>query len=83
LQSQYINLITWEKNSQNSNYNIVKYNIYKVENTKISLLNSVSADKTSFADKNISKTGNTLYAVVPVSADGVFGEPATTRIGDK
>jgi len=83
LQSQYIDLITWQKNSQNSNYNIVKYNIYKVENTKISLLDSVSADKTSFANKNTSKTGGTLYAIIPVRADGVFGEPATTYIEDK
>ncbi len=83
LQSQYIDLITWQKNSQNNNYNIVKYNIYKVESTKISLLDSISADKTSFANQNTSKTGGTIYAVIPVSADGVFGEPATTYIGNK
>ncbi len=83
LQTEYIDVISWQKNSQNFDHGISKYNIYKIENHEITLLESVSSDLTTFNIGNISNTKTYLYAVVPVSGSGLHGDPATVLIETK
>jgi len=80
LQTQYLDVISWQKNTQNYNYNVSKYNIYKVDNDKITYLSSVSSDSNSYYYDNVSKTKTYLYAVVPVSDEGILGLPAVVYV---
>ena len=76
LQTQYLDVITWQKNSQNSAHNISKYNLYKIDDNDLVFLESLSSDTTSYNNDDVSKTKSYSYVIVPVSAANVLGEPS-------
>lgn len=80
LQTQYIDVVSWQKNTQNYDHNISMYNIYKIDDTELNLIGSVLSDIATFNNENISSTETSRYVVVPVSESGVLGEPAAVII---
>ncbi len=76
LQAQYMDVISWQKNSQNFDHNIIKYNVYKIDDNELVSLGSTADGATSFNNDDISKTESYTYIVVPVSSTGLLGKPA-------
>ena len=69
-----IHTITWNPNPKNSEYNIVKYNIYRMEtginNTVFELMGVVPSSILEFKDKALDSNKFYIYSVTSVDAKG-------------
>ncbi|GAG20801.1 unnamed protein product, partial [marine sediment metagenome] len=78
LVSEYINVLTWEANSDNEN--IAKYRIYQINESIPSLLEELNADTLEYLHRNVEKDAQYIYALCAVNDEGREGESATTTI---
>lgn len=77
LQTEYINVLTWQNNPENKN--IVKYRIYQIEGESQTLLEEFDAqtfDKTyEYWHRRVEKDKVYSYVLVAVNVDGREGTP--------
>jgi len=81
LQTEYINVISWEANPLNEFKNIFNYKIYTVQNSQLTLLVQIPASSSSTAKyiywhRKAEKEKNMIYAVTAVNDEGEEGPPA-------
>jgi len=73
LQTEYINILTWEANPLNAqnNQNIVNYRIYSVDSSdNLTLLSEVSSNTFSYNHRMVTKDTSYRYAIKAVNQDG-------------
>ena len=82
LQTEYINVLTWQNNPENKN--IVKYRIYQIEGESQTLLEEFDAqtfDKTyEYWHRRVEKDKVYSYVLVAVNVDGREGDQAVTAV---
>ncbi len=78
-QAEYIDVLSWENNSNNAGLTIASYKIYTVQDSVLTLLTEVDADQTTYSRRNAGE-GSTQYAVVAVKSGGIESEPALVTV---
>lgn len=79
LQTEYINILTWQANPQNQAYGITGYRIYQITGKKLELLAEVNAGQLEYLHRKTEAAAYT-YAVVAVDSEGSNGEPAVVTV---
>lgn len=79
LQTENINLLTWQANPQNQSYGITGYRIYQISGKSLELIAQVGTDVTEYRHRKTEEAAYT-YAVVAIDAEGSNGEPAVVTI---
>jgi subtilisin family serine protease len=66
LQSEYINIISWEPNPFNHDKNVAQYKIYALRNSQLNLLAQVDASTSSYMHRDAGNRQPVTYAVTAV-----------------
>ena len=66
-QEEYINVLSWEPNPNNEDFNIVKYRIYRVINGEDYLLTELNASSFEYWHRNVWKGKEYIYYIVAVN----------------
>jgi len=77
-QSEYINVLTWQSNPNNTN--IVKYRIYEREGKNLSLLVELDASTFIYLHRGVEKDKQYTYALVAVDEDKIESKTAITSV---
>jgi subtilisin family serine protease len=83
LQTEYLNILTWDSNPQNAqnNQNIVKYRIYTVDNSNnLTFLTEVDADTFEYRHRMVTKDTEYKYGVKSINDKGEDSTPAYTTV---
>ena len=80
LQSEFINILSWQANPDNADKNIIKYRIYQLENGDISLLVEVDSNVFEYWHRKVDKDMTYNYVLVAVNDEGMEGNPANLTI---
>lgn len=75
LQTEYINVLTWERNPRNEGRNIVRYKIYLYENQQLNLLGEVNSSTFQFWHRHAGRRVERAYGVSSVNDEGNESSP--------
>ncbi len=78
-QAEYINVLSWDANPENSGLGIVGYRIYEKSGGILTLLEEVTAEQTEYSHRMAGTTART-YVVVAVASDDREGLPASITV---
>lgn len=78
LQSEYINILTWEPNPYNEN--IIGYKIYLLEESQKMLLGELKANERRFVHRRVSKDEPYTYLIIAFDNNLREGEPAIVEV---
>ena len=79
-QGEYLNVIRWEANPQNSPMNIAYYRIYKIDGGARELMQRVDSDVFKYWHRNVNSSGTYIYEIVAVTSSHNEGEPARVTV---
>lgn len=79
-QGEYINVIRWAANPQNSPVNIAYYRIYKIDGGARELMQRVDSDVFEYLHRNVNSSGTYIYEIVASSPSHNEGEPARVTV---
>lgn len=79
-QGEYINVIRWAANPQNSPANIAFYRIYKIDGGARELLQRVDSDVFEYLHRNVNSSGTYINEIVASSSSHSEGEPARVTV---
>jgi len=71
LQEEYINILTWERNTHNIGKNITHYNIYLEEEGQLNLLARVDSSVFIYQHRKAGKRIDRTYAISAVNDEGI------------
>jgi hypothetical protein len=80
-QAEYINVITWEANSNNSDLNIESYTIYQINGSSRAVIDNVPAGAVlKFMHRKVGKGTPYTYEIVAVNNEPREGDPASVIV---
>jgi hypothetical protein len=80
-QAEYINVITWEANSNNSDLNIVNYKIYQIDGSTRTEVGTVAATaELKFMQRKVGKDTQYTFEIVAVNSEPREGDAASVII---
>ncbi len=79
-QGEYINVLRWEANPQNSPVNIAYYRIYRIEGEARELIQRLDSDVFEYLHRNVNSSGTYTYEIVASTSSHSEGEPARVII---
>jgi hypothetical protein len=80
-QAEYINVITWEANSNNSDLNIVNYKIYQIDGSTRTEVSTVAATaELKFMQRKVGKDTQYTFEIVAVNSEPREGDAASVII---
>jgi len=79
-QGEYINVIRWAANPQNSPVNIAYYRIYKIDGGARELMQRIDSDVFEYLHRNVNSSGTYIYEIVASSSSHNEGEPARVTV---
>ncbi|MFO7865272.1 MAG: lectin like domain-containing protein [Candidatus Aminicenantes bacterium] len=79
-QGEYINVLEWEANPNNSGINITKYRIYQMDGSQKNLLAELNADTYEYWHRDVDESTPHTYALAAVNAGGREGKPVYLTI---
>jgi hypothetical protein len=80
-QAEYINVLTWEANSNNSDLNIVSYKIYRIDGGTRTEIGTVAATaELKFMERKVGKDTQYTYEIVAVNNEPREGDAASVTI---
>ncbi len=80
-QAEYINILTWEANANNSDLNIVNYKIYRLDGGARTEIGTVAATaELKFLHRKVGKNTPTTYEIVAVNSEPREGDAASVTI---
>lgn len=80
LQTEYINMLSWQANPRNQPYNISGYRIYRISGRELELIAELDADQRNYRHRRTDGDTSYTYAVTAFGTDGANGEPALAGI---
>lgn len=81
IQFEYINVLKWADNANNSGLNISKYRIYRIlDASGKTLVDEVDATVFRYLHRNVPKSSDFTYEIVSVLDNGKEGRPARITI---
>jgi hypothetical protein len=79
--AEYINVLTWEAEFNNSDLNIVEYKIYQIDGSARTEIGTVAATaELKFMHRNVGKDAQYTYEIVAVNDEPREGEPASVTV---
>jgi len=78
-QAEYIDILSWQNNADNTGLTIAAYKIYTVSGTTYTLLTEVNADQSTYSCRNAGSGAN-QYAIAAVTSAGREGAPALITV---
>jgi N-acyl-D-amino-acid deacylase len=79
-QAEYINVLSWNSNSENEGLDIAKYRIYELSGNQKTLLAELNADIFEYNHRNVDKDKQYSYAIAGVTAAGREGESVIVNV---
>ena len=77
---EYINVIRWAVNPQNSPLNIAYYRIYKIDGEDKELIQEVASNVFECWHRKVNSSGTYVYEIVAVTSSNREGEPAQVTV---
>ena len=78
LQTEYINVLTWQANPQNQG--VTGYRVYLVNGKDFEVIAELEAGQFEYAHRGAGSSSQYTYAVTAIGADGSRGEPAVVSL---
>ena len=79
-QAEYINILKWARNPDNSGVTVAKYRIYLVEGLIRTLLMDLDSSLFGFRHRQVEEGKQYMYTIVAVNDEGREGDPAHITI---
>ena len=70
LQTEYLNVLTWEANPLNQGKNVVKYNIFYINGSEKSLITELDPSIFVYWDRKVNKNTEYTYGITSVNDEG-------------